>query len=151
MVGWLTSIPTEMSQTHASAPMWLATELSSRNFTGSARAFQLHGYLGCCLDGQRFADQRRERASGRVGQRQGRLSHVSILTASNPGANDQPVNAVWRPRGRASARSRPRQIAVPTTIHCRGRNLIRPVGLPSVWRCGASDDRRPDVQGRWLG
>jgi hypothetical protein len=113
MVGWLTSIPTEMSQTHASAPMWLATELSSRNFTGSARAFQLHGHHGCCLDGQRFADQRRERASGRVGQRQGRLSHVSILTASNPGANDQPVNAVWRPRGRASARSRPRQIAVP--------------------------------------
>jgi len=38
MVGWLTSIPAEMSQTHASPPMWLATELNSRNLTGSARA-----------------------------------------------------------------------------------------------------------------
>ena len=38
MVGWLTSIPAEMSQTHASPLMWLATELNSRNLAGSARA-----------------------------------------------------------------------------------------------------------------
>ena len=38
MVGCVTSKSPEMSQTQASPPAWLATELNSRNLTGSARA-----------------------------------------------------------------------------------------------------------------
>ena len=41
MVGWVSSIPADRSQTHASPPVWLATTLSSRNRTGSERAFSL--------------------------------------------------------------------------------------------------------------
>ena len=41
MVGWLSSIPTDRSQTHASPPAWLATTLSSRSLTGSDSALSL--------------------------------------------------------------------------------------------------------------
>ena len=41
MVGWLRSIPTDRSQTHASPPAWLATTLSSRSLTGSDSALSL--------------------------------------------------------------------------------------------------------------
>ncbi len=41
MVGWVSSIPADKSQTQASPPSWLATTLSRRNRTGSDRAFSL--------------------------------------------------------------------------------------------------------------
>ncbi len=41
MVGWLTSIPADKSQTQASPPVWLATTLNRRNRTGSDSAFSV--------------------------------------------------------------------------------------------------------------
>ena len=46
MVGWLTSIPADKSQTQASPPSWLATTLSRRNRTGSDSAFSVVRQLG---------------------------------------------------------------------------------------------------------
>ena len=41
MVGWVSSIPADKSQTQASPPSWLATTLSRRNRTGSDSAFNV--------------------------------------------------------------------------------------------------------------
>ena len=70
MVGWPSSMPTERSQTQASPPVWLATTLSSRSRTGSARALSVRGQLDRRVRGQGFAHQRRGVATGHLGQRQ---------------------------------------------------------------------------------
>ena len=41
MVGWVSSIPADKSQTQASPPSWLATTLSRRKRTGSDSALRV--------------------------------------------------------------------------------------------------------------
>ena len=70
MVGWLTSIPADKSQTQASPPSWLATTLSRRNRTGSDSAFSVAANWVGRFGREWLAHKRDERTPLFVSQRQ---------------------------------------------------------------------------------
>ena len=80
MVGWVSSIPADKSQTQASPPSWLATTLSRRNRTGSDSAFSCGRQLDGRFSREWLTHKRDEGTPWLRGQRQLRLRHTSILT-----------------------------------------------------------------------